>query len=104
MTDYAAGRFWLDVGQVAGLVALGVYSWWTNRARVTNDRFKEHNDRLIKLEQSVENAPTSKQYNELRGCMGTLSGELKKTEGKLDGINRVVDLINEFLIKQGGKG
>ncbi|WP_027714910.1 DUF2730 family protein [Desulfuromonas sp. TF] len=37
--DYTAWRFWFDILQVGGLVALGVYSWWKDREKVTSKRF-----------------------------------------------------------------
>lgn len=42
------------------------------------------------------------QFNELTKSMAALSGQLQNTNGRLEGINRAVDLINEFLINQGG--
>jgi hypothetical protein len=101
--DYTAYRFWFDVAQFAGLCILGVYTWWGNRAKVTSRRFKKYDDRLNKLEQRAEAGPTPEQYRSLKDTMGELHGDLREFKGKFEGINRAVDLINEFLINQGGK-
>ena len=50
----------------------------------------------------LEHLPTQQQFEALNGSITALNGELKNTQGRLEGINRAVDLINEFLINQGG--
>lgn len=102
-TDYLAWRFWFDILQFAGICFIGIYSWWSNRERVTNKRFKEHHQRLTALENQVKHVPSQKQYDELSGRIGTLHSDLQGIKGQLKGIGRAVDLMNEFLINQGGK-
>lgn len=54
-----------------------------------------------KLQIELENMPGRKQFDELNKSILSLNGELRNTQGRLEGINRAVDLINEFLINQG---
>jgi hypothetical protein len=48
----------------------------------------------------LEHLPTQKQFDELNRSILSLSGELRNTQGRLEGINRAVDLINELLINR----
>ncbi len=102
--DYSAWRFWLNVMQLTAICALTVYTWWTNRERVTNKRFKEHHQRLTALENQVKYVPSQMQYDALSDRIGLLHGDLQGIKGQLKGINRAVDLMNEYLINNGGKG
>ena len=70
-----------------------------------------HHARTAKVEAAassmrieLNHLPTQRQIEALNGSIMALSGELQNTQGRLEGINRAVDLINEFLINQGGKG
>jgi len=50
----------------------------------------------------LDHMPTQQQFMALNTSIAALSGELRNTQGRLEGINRAVDLVNEFLINQGG--
>lgn len=58
--------------------------------------------RTLELKVELDHLPTQNQFNELNKSISSLSSELQNTQGRLEGINRAVDLINEFLINQGG--
>ncbi len=47
--------------------------------------------------------PNHKDIKELSGRIDLLHGSLSELNGRLSGINRAVDLINEFLINKPGK-
>ena len=55
------------------------------------------------LRVELDHLPSQAQFGELNKSILALNGELQNTQGRLEGINRAVDLINEFLINQGGK-
>jgi hypothetical protein len=135
--DYSAARFWFDIVQVGGLIALGVYSWWRDREKITAKRFKAleedvrsratqaalaeieaqritrceaHTRRVTDAESAISRVGTEMRHmpsrDELRHLadgMSELSEKLGKVEGRLEGINRAADLMNEFLINQGGR-
>jgi len=61
----------------------------------------ERSDQAQELK--IEHLPTHRDIKELSGRIDLLHGTLSELNGRLSGINRAVDLINEFLIKQGGK-
>jgi len=70
-------------------------------------RHKQETRALVKalhaLETEVKTMPSRSEVKGLADSMAGLTEKIGKLEGRLEGINRVADLINEFLIKQGGK-
>jgi len=48
--------------------------------------------------------PNQRQFEALNASISKLNGELQKTAGRLEGINRAVDLMNEHLINQSKEG
>ncbi len=59
--------------------------------------------KLTRLEAELRSMPGRTEIQHLNDNMSRLSNDMGKLQGKLGGINRAVDLINEFLINQGGK-
>lgn len=125
--DYTAWRFWLDVLQVAGLVALGLYSWWRDREKVTAKRFQalekdvatrvtaadlksmeekqaercgRHKARTGQLEMDVRQLPGRAEIVGLSSDIRALTEKMGRMEGRLEGLNRLADLINEHLINK----
>lgn len=99
--DYPAWKFWIDAAQLGGLCAIGIYTWWTNREKVTNRRFQDHEDRIIVLEITAKNAPVCQHHGELAHRIEDIHGDLRELSGSVNGVKRAVDLMNEFLINQG---
>ncbi len=131
--DYTAWRFWFDVGQSVGTIAIAIYVYFMTRRKAVDQRFvkiessitralKEHRDdldercsqrktRIETIEREaratvlkLENVPSHKDLAKLSERINDLNGSMSELNGRLGGINRAVDLINEFLINQGGKG
>ena len=127
--DYEAWRFWLGILQFVGTIVIGVYVWWTNREKVNRKRFaqleadvkkrltaealkevekardvqcEKHQVRTTELEHSLRSMPNRSEIAGLSEEINHLTNKLGRLEGRLDGLNRVADLINEFLINQGG--
>jgi len=116
--DTAAWDWKLTYGIFKDLLLLAVllYTWLGNKAKrvgalegriakVENDlgpcqqhrrQTSDMERTLIDLKAEVKHMPTQQSIDELNNSIGRL-------EGRLDGINRVADLMNRFLINQGGK-
>lgn len=133
--DYELLRFWFDIIQTVGTIAIGAYVWWTNREKVTARRFanleKEvtnrvttealkavtaerdsrcalHISRTSQVELTVtgiraemKHAPGKEDVSELHSRITDMQKQLSEMCGRLHGIGRAVDLINEHLINQG---
>ncbi|MDA8413011.1 MAG: hypothetical protein M0023_04395 [Desulfobacteraceae bacterium] len=135
--DYPKWKLVLDLIQMLGTVAVAIYVWWSNREKVTSQRFsaleKEVAERLKKtdldeakiardlhcsdhknetkalskayadLHIEVTRLPDRREITNLDNTMKQLAEKLGNLDGRMSGMNRAVDLINEFLIDQGGK-
>ncbi len=55
------------------------------------------------LHLEVGKLPDRKEVKELHDSIRDLTGLIGKLGGRMEGVNRAVDLMNEFLIEQGGK-
>jgi|SRR6185369_75747 len=147
-TNYAEYKFYLDIVVLVGVVANTGYTWWSNREKVTSQRFvalekevaerikptdlktakadrdklcashKEERDKQCMehrastkdlhaaydaLHIEVTRLPDRREITNLDSSIKELTRELGTLEGRISGINRVADLMNEFLINQGGK-
>ncbi len=83
-----------DLDQLRGALATGCRQ---HKARTTA---VEAGTAALRVE--LDHMPTQQQFMALNTSIAALSGELRNTQGRLEGINRAVDLVNEFLINQGG--
>ena len=74
-----------------------------NKDRLDRHRSEmiETQNRLIKIESDIYHLPDQQDLKNLADRIGSLDSSLHEFSGRLQGINRAVDLINEFLIKQG---
>ncbi len=127
MIDYTAMRFWFDVAQLTGTLAIGLYVWWDRRKKNNDKRFSdlekkvvEHSaslgdmiaasekketdcdrrlQRITQLERDVHHLPSREELSDLSNKIGSLTEKLGTLDGRLTGINRAVDLLNEHHIK-----
>ena len=56
-----------------------------------------------RIETEMRQMPGSREIGSLNKCITTLTEKIAHLDGKFEGVNRAVDLINEYLINQGGK-
>ena len=116
--DYEAWKFWFQVLQFFGTLLLGVYVWISNRHRVTNDKIEEvktanskglekartrmdsHDTRLTCIETEIRALPKGTDIAALSQRLAIQNALLKYLAGRLKGIGRAVDLINEHLINK----
>lgn len=105
--NYPAWKFWLDAVHLLGLLALGFYTWWTNREKVTNARFRKLEDRMSKVESDKgvcsSHARMEATDNKVEAQLDTIGKGVSRIEGRLEGINRMVDLLTQNELG-GGKG
>ena len=128
--DYTALWFWINVIWMAANAALWLYTLLSKRRQVTANRFAElekqvatcatttdvikletdlehrcerHQARTSNIELSIASMPTRPEVNKLSDQISRLNGSLQEFSGRLQGINRAVDLMNECLMNQGQK-
>lgn len=102
--DLESARLWTDIGQWVfnGLVA--VYLWITRRHKATIGQIEAACDKLEAQEREIirlkASLPSQNQFDRLSKQIEHLSTEMSEMKGRLGGINRAVDLMNEFLINR----
>ncbi len=128
--NYPAWRFWIDMILLLMLAGNTVFTWWTSREKVNAKRFRALEDataekitaaqakemiaerlptcrahmlRTDEVEKNLHGIPRRSEIESLNNNIAQLNEKLGKVEGRLDGINRVADLMNRHLISQGGK-
>lgn len=105
-TDYAAWRFWFDIGQYIVAFFVAIYIWLSNRDKArskdledvkesTSKDFKEVENRITKLETS---AITLKDLGPVYDRINDIAVDVAKIEGVKD----TVDMIQEHLLNNGG--
>ncbi len=102
--DLESARLWTDIGQWVfnGLVA--VYLWITRRHKATIGQIQRACSQIEEQEREIirikATLPSQGQFERLSAQMEHLSAEMNEMKGRLGGINRAVDLMNEYLIKR----
>lgn len=95
--DYTAARFWMDVLQSAGVILLGIYTWWVNREKVTSSRFTALETRLTKVEASGG----CSQHAELDVRVRQVEVVVGRIDGRMEGVGNALDNIQNFLMEKG---
>jgi len=109
--DYNAWRFWIGVGSLIFNMLIAAYLWFSRKHQATikmvekavtslGNRIDANEKGLLEVQTELKFIPTQRQLQRLNTNMGTLEGELKEVKGRLEGINRVADLMNEYLINR----
>ena len=111
--DYEALKFWLQVANLAWTVILSFLVFFANRHKVTQDkidavqarstrglekvhlRVDDHERRLNCIETELRNVSDASDE------IGDLASMVSEVKGRLDGIARAVDLMNEHLMNRG---
>lgn len=55
------------------------------------------------LHEEISHLPGRQELHDLTASMRSLTDRIGNLDGRMQGVNRAVDLINQFLIEQGGK-
>ncbi len=108
--DYKALEFWFTVGQWGFNLLIALYLWISRKNTATNQRVDTLGEKvdavekdIVKIRADLDHLPDQDQFGRLGREITALTKELGEVKGRLGGINRAVDLINEFLINQGNR-
>jgi hypothetical protein len=111
--DYNALRFWSSTAQWGLNLLVMIYLWRGRKTQAAAKRFHQAeecltsridaNERdILRVQAELKHLPTQGQFDALGTDIRTLTKSLGNVEGRLEGLNRVADLMNQFLINQGG--
>lgn len=103
--DYGAYTFWINLALIVISGAQGVYIWINRRHEVTDARMKEveivqadFQNKLTQMESDIRHLPTHQDIHALLKTMSDFGAQVGELTGKLGGLNRAVDLINQHLL------
>jgi archaellum component FlaC len=75
-----------------------------------NDRLSQHKELITRIEGEFKHLPKHddlekiyERVNKVSGDMATIKADVAKISGAMPGIQHITDMINDFLIQQGGK-
>lgn len=102
---------WFALAQMAYNVVVSLYLWVSRRYQATNERVDEVKERLssrieeieksvVRISTDLSHIPSRAELNGLREDIRYLTSELGEVKGRLSGINRVADIMNEYLISK----
>jgi len=104
-------RTWVAIGQMVYNIVISLYLWVSRRYQATNERVDEVKERLssrieeieksvVRISTDISHIPSRAELNGLREDIRYLTSELGEMKGRLGGINRVADIMNEYLINK----
>jgi len=99
------------IAQMAYNVVVSLYLWVSRRYQATNEHVESVKERLssrieetekavVRISTDLSHIPTRAELNGLREDIRYLTSELGEVKGRLSGINRVADIMNEYLINK----
>lgn len=110
VSDYSALRFWFDVGQYVITLGIGVYVWFVNRMNAKSDEVKEVKKSVGKIHKRVTTLEAEMKHTLKHEDLGVVyerindvAEEVSNLSGKMDGVKSGLDMIHEYLLKNGGK-
>jgi hypothetical protein len=113
MVNWSYPDFWFGLIQMIFNALISVYLWINRRYQATNKAFsacrnemtgriEKSETSLVRIETDLTHMPGQKQFDALGKDIRSLTRELGELKGRLEGINRVADLMNEYLINRDG--
>jgi hypothetical protein len=108
--NYQPWIFAFNVFQFLLSSGLGIYVWWTNKEKVTNTRFEAQDKRITKIESDLQHPSCTRHQvleeklsssnQTMNARLDALHGDIRELTGSVKGLNRAVDLMNEYLINK----
>jgi hypothetical protein len=100
-------RLVLDVLQIAGLIAVGVYTWFINRTKANRDSISRIDARVHAIEQRFERVETDihhlPSHHEIAAVhekINRFGKSLENLRGEVGGIGRTLTLIHQSLLEE----
>ncbi|MBA2411075.1 MAG: hypothetical protein H0V62_15380 [Gammaproteobacteria bacterium] len=116
--DYIAVRFWLDLLQLIGIVVIGIYAWWQGRSRATTAaidrvethgrqareqqdvRLREHNDRVLRLEEQIGHLPGRNESDMLSTRIGEINARVAEVAAEAKATNHLLAVVHQHLLER----
>lgn len=115
--DIELGRLLFDIAQFVLTGAIAFYVYISNKNRATNERvtklqelidaqIDDHAARLATVEEFMRHVPAAGDIAEVREMIARVGGDVKGLKAEVQGVRdvlkpmqRTIELVNEFLLK-----
>lgn len=67
-----------------------------------HSRITSHNDRMNYMQKEIDGSPSHRDIQAVKDQLGEVSREISKVSGSLTGIERVVGMVNDYLMNHKG--
>jgi hypothetical protein len=104
--DYTAWRFWADMLVLLTVLANTAYTWWSNRNKRFSglERRMDHTERVNQeLAEKLAARPSCSHHDTFDIRLRKVEGIVEKTDGRMEGVGKSLDIIQQHLMNQGGK-
>ncbi|WP_445157392.1 hypothetical protein [Halomonas sp. E14] len=106
--NWTAARFFFDVAQVAFMVGVSLYVWWTNRTRATREAIVSTNERIDELERRMDGVdhdlrhrPSSKELRDLWRKLDETNQGLARATSTNEALAKQLGIIHQHLLEKG---
>lgn len=111
MINWSYSDWWFGLIQMVFNALVAFYLWANRRYQATNKAFRGCREEmtcriektetsLVRIETDLTHVPGQKQFEALGKDIRELTSGLGELKGRLEGINRVADLMNQYLINR----
>ncbi|MCE8004237.1 DUF2730 family protein [Billgrantia ethanolica] len=109
--DWTAARFFFDLVQVAFMLLVSVYVWWTNKHRATSSALRAVNTRMDKIDRhitQVENRVSSRpgygEIDKLRSELAETNRGMAQVSAQLQSTTALLNRLHEYMLQEKGNG
>lgn len=121
--DYEAARFWMGFIQLAGLVALFIYTHLTNKSKANasaintvrgdleqqydhlEERVTRSERRQDVFESKLDGAPTHQDLSKVYDRLNDVAEDLSGVSGQMRALSHQLSMVNQYLLNnKGGQG
>lgn len=110
--DYEAAKFWMSFFQLVGVIALGIYTYMSNKTKANasaieavKDEFDDIKTRVTTIEGKLENAPTHRDLSKVYDRLNDVAEDLSSVSGQMRALSNQLSMVNQYLLNQkGGQG
>lgn len=116
--DYGAAKFWLSILQLAGLIALGIYTHITSKSKANattinavrkdmenvydhlEERVTRAERRQDVFESKLEGAPTHQDLSRVYERLNDVAEDLSGVSGQMRSLSHQLSMVNTYLLNQ----
>jgi aminoglycoside phosphotransferase (APT) family kinase protein len=87
-----------DITQALILVAIGFYTWWQTRERVTREAIAEIDRRLHQIDRAIDGRPEFTHFDGLRDQLAENNQRLSEVSARLEATTALLNRLHDYLL------